>query len=380
MATPRVARRDIEFIESFGGVRWDRPMDIVFLPDGESALVAEQVGDVYRVFFDARRDPILFISISERVSRDSNEEGLLSMALDPDFEQNGRIWMYYSVRQGIRTTRISWFTIEEYVVDWSSEHIIFELVQPYGNHNGGKLLFDQDGYLWLGLGDGGSAGDPQDNGQNLTNLFGTLIRIDVSSTSDESPYAIPPDNPFLGPDHSEALDEIWAYGLRNPWRMSLDEETGKLWIGDVGQSHREEINVIDIHSGAGSNFGWSVMEGNACFKPRRDCDRSEIVLPVHEYPPRTGNCAVTGGYVYRGSAIPELEGYYLYTDHCRGSLIALDSEQPSLDRVILGDIAPEGQKYDDPRISSFGIDNEGELYILRFDGPILKIAPSPLGP
>ena len=365
----------MEFVETFGGVRWERPTDIVFLPDGESALVAEQVGEVYRVFFDARSDPVLFISIAERVSRDSNEEGLLSMALDPNFDENGRIWLYYSVRQGIRATRISWFTIEEYVVDWSSEHIVFEFVQPHGNHNGGELLFDHDGYLWLGFGDGGSAGDPQDNGQNLTNLYGTLIRIDVSSTSDENPYSIPPDNPFVGQQNPEGLDEIWAYGLRNPWRMSLDEETGMLWIGDVGQSHRDEIDVVDIRTDSGANFGWSVMEGTACFKPRRDCDRSGKVLPVHEYPPRSGNCAVIGGYVYRGSAIPELMGYYLYSDHCSGNLVAIEAEQTHLDRVILGDIKPEGQKYTDPRIVSFSVDNEGELYVLRFDGPILKLVP-----
>ena len=144
-------------MEAFGGHVWERPIDIAFLPDGESALVAEQVGQVHRVFLDARRDPILTFSIRERVSRASNEEGLLSLALDPKFEENGRIWMYYSVQGGIRRTRLSWFTVDEYIADWSSEHHVYELIQPYGNHNGGKILFDNNGYLYLGLGDGGSA-------------------------------------------------------------------------------------------------------------------------------------------------------------------------------------------------------------------------------
>ena len=197
--------------------------------------------------------------------------------------------MYYSVQQGFRSTRLSWFTVDEYIVDWSSEHIVYELTQPFPNHNGGKIVFDNQGYLYLGFGDGGSAADPRGNGQDLTNVYGTIIRLDVSQSSDDEPFRIPPDNPFIGDD--EIPDEIWAYGLRNPWRMSFDPETDNLWIGDVGQSHREEINVVNTLTDAGVNFGWNRMEGNACFKPRKDCDMTGLTMPIEDYPPRSGNCS-----------------------------------------------------------------------------------------
>ena len=368
-----IDRYDFEFVEAFGGYEWDRPVDIAFLPDGESALVAEQVGQVHRAFIDARRDPILVFSIKERVSRASNEEGLLSLALDPDFESNGRVWMYYSVQQGFRTTRLSWFTVQELLADWSSEHIVYELTQPYPNHNGGKIVFDNDGYLYLGFGDGGSAADPKGNGQDLTNVYGTIIRLDVSQSSAEEPYRIPPGNPFV--DDEDVPDEIWAYGLRNPWRMSFDPDTDSLWIGDVGQSHREEVNVVNTQTDGGTNFGWSRMEGNACFKPRSDCDRSGLTMPVEDYPPRSGNCSVIGGIVYRGDAIPKLQGSYIYTDYCKGDIRILDTDDLTGGSVSIKPIAPEVTEYDNPQIASFGIDLAGEPYILRFKGPILKMVP-----
>ncbi len=372
-ATPAISvdRYDFEFVEAFGGFEWERPVDITFLPDGESALVAEQVGRVYRAFSDARRDPILVFAITERVSRASNEEGLLSLALDPNYDENGRVWMYYSVRQGYRSTRLSWFTVDEYIVDWSSEHIVYEVTQPYQNHNGGKIVFDNDGYLYLGLGDGGSLGDPQEHGQNLTNVYGTIIRLDVSDSSAEEPYRIPADNPFL--DREDVPDEIWAYGLRNPWRMSFDPESETLWIGDVGQSYRDEVNVVDVATGGGSNFGWSRMEGTACFKPRNDCDKADVVLPIEDYPPRSGNCSVIGGVVYRGKDIPGFVNSYLFADHCKGELRVLDTADVTATSVSISPIGPGGVEYSDPRIASFGVDLDGEVYILRFDGPILKL-------
>ena len=371
-ASDQVDRYDFEFVEAFGGYEWERPIDIAFLPDGESALVAEQVGQVHRAFIDARRDPILVFSIKERVSRASNEEGLLSLALDPDFETNGRVWMYYSVRQGFRTTRLSWFTVEEYIVDWSSEHIVYELTQPFPNHNGGKIVFDNAGYLYLGFGDGGSAADPHSNGQDLSNVYGTIIRLDVSETSEDEPYRVPKDNPFV--NDAEVPDEIWAYGLRNPWRMSFDPVNDELWIGDVGQSHRDEINVVNTQTESGVNFGWSTMEGAACFRPRQDCDTSGLQLPVEDYPPRSGNCSVIGGVVYRGSEISRLQGSYVYADHCKGELRVMDTAKLEDGSTAIKPIAPEGEEYDQPRIASFGIDLDGEIYVLRFRGPILKMS------
>ncbi len=373
--TDSLDRYDFEFIEAFGGYTWDRPTDIAFLPDGESALVAEQVGQVHRAFLDARRDPILVFSIKERVSRASNEEGLLSLALDPNYQTNGRVWMYYSVQQGFRSTRLSWFTVDEYIVDWSSEHIVYELPQPFPNHNGGKIIFDNQGYLYLGFGDGGSAADPQNNGQDLTNVLGTIIRLDISQSSDDEPYRIPPDNPFI--DDPEIPDEIWAYGLRNPWRMSFDPETDNLWIGDVGHSHREEINVVNTLTDAGANFGWSRTEGNACFKPRKDCDMTGLTMPIEDYPPRSGNCSIIGGYVYRGTQIPTLTGYYTYTDFCKGDFRVINTEDWSEGTTTFSPIAPKNHAYDNPQIASFGTDNNREIYILRFQGPILKLAPTP---
>ena len=372
--TEATDRYEFEFVEAFGGYEWERPVDIAFLPDGESALVAEQVGQVHRAFLDARRDPILVFSIKERVSRASNEEGLLSLALDPNYETNGRVWMYYSVQQGFRSTRLSWFTVDEYVVDWSSEHIVYELTQPFPNHNGGKIVFDNAGYLYLGFGDGGSAADPRGNGQDLSNVYGTVIRLDGSESSDDEPYRIPVDNPYV--DDDDVPDEIWAYGLRNPWRMSFDAKASKLWIGDVGQSHREEINVIDTRTGGGANFGWSRMEGTACFKPRRNCDESGLTMPVEDYPPRSGNCSVIGGVVYRGDEVPSLSGKYLYSDHCKGELLVMDAEEWDEGGLAVKPVAPEGEEYDDPGIVSFGVDRDDEVYVLRFDGAILKIVPS----
>ncbi len=373
---PHFSRDDISFAEAFGGAAWERPIDIAFLPDGESALIAEQVGDIYLAPIDGSREPELFMSISERVRRSSNEEGLLSIALDPKFSDNQRLWLYYSPLKGLRHSTLSWVSIAEYQEDWSREHIVFELIQPFPNHNGGKIVFDRAGRLYLGLGDGGSAADPKGNGQDLSNHYGTIIRIDISNSSDEAPYTVPSDNPFLGPEHQEVPDEIWAYGLRNPWRMSMDYETGQLWIGDVGQSYREEVNVADT-AGGGYNFGWSRMEATQCFKPRKGCDQSGITMPLYEYPPRGDNCTIIGGNVYRGTEIPQLKGQYLFADHCRGALIAIDAVKPRLDPVILGDIAPPGEKYPEPSIVSFGADLKGEIYILRFDGPILKLIPAP---
>ncbi len=373
-AVSEIDRYDFEFVEAFGGYEWERPIDIAFLPDGESALVAEQVGQVHRAFFDARRDPILVFSIKERVSRASNEEGLLSLALDPRYEENGRVWMYYSVQQGFRSTRLSWFTVDEYIVDWSSEHIVYELTQPYPNHNGGKIVFDDNGYLYLGFGDGGSAGDPQRNGQDLSNVYGTIIRLDISETSDDEPYRIPSDNPFVADE--DIPDEIWVYGLRNPWRMSFDPEGGLLWIGDVGQSYREEVNVIDVATGGGTNFGWNTMEGTACFRPRNDCDKSGKVLPIEEFPPRSGHCSVIGGIVYRGDQIPALQNKYLYSDHCKGELRVMDAVDWKSGSIRVKPVAPENHKYDQPGITSFGVDTEGEVYVLRFGGPILKMVSS----
>ena len=233
-----------------------------------------------------------------------------------------------------------------------------EIGQPFSNHNGGHITFGPDGYLYVGLGDGGSGGDPRGHGQNLRTLLGTILRIDVSTLDVTGSYAVPPDNPFVGVEG--ARPEIWAYGLRNPWRFSFDRETGELWAGDVGQNKLEEIDIIT----PGGNYGWNIMEGSSCFRDNR-CDRDEFVPPVAEYG-RDGGCSVTGGYVYRGSRLPALVGAYLYGDFCTGKIWAL--------RYDGSRVTENAQIADtDLQISSFAEGPDGEVYILSFTGQIARL-------
>jgi quinoprotein glucose dehydrogenase len=239
--------------------------------------------------------------------------------------------------------------------DRDSEHVIFEIDQPWGNHNGCTILFGPDGYMYFSLGDGGSANDPLRSGQDLTTLLGTILRIDVSGSTAEKPYAVPADNPFVGDD--EAQDEIWAFGLRNVWRMSFDRETGDLWAGDVGQNKWEEIDLIV----KGGNYGWDIREGAHEFKKNKQPSRGPLIDPVTEYP-RASGLSVTGGYVYRGTKQPSLVGVYLYADYASGRVWGLRYENGSVteQREVLEPIPP---KY----ISSFGEDEAGEVYVTTFD-------------
>ena len=245
------------------------------------------------------------------------------------------------------------------VADPESEVIIMEVEQPYANHNAGQLAFGPDGYLYIALGDGGSAGDPLGNGQNLTTMLGSILRIDVSGLSGPGDYEIPADNPFVGIEG--AREEIWAYGLRNPWRFSFDSETGLLWAGDVGQNSLEEIDIIT----KGANYGWNIMEGSQCYSPATSCNQSDLTLPVAEYDHSQG-CSVTGGYVYRGEQITSLQGYYIYGDYCSGNIWALAYD---------GSVVTENLLLVDSELSitSFGEDLAGNLYILDRQGGIYTL-------
>ena len=244
--------------------------------------------------------------------------------LDPQFAANGWLWLYYSVDRsaepGPRRTRLSRFSVDAergpLAADAGSELVILEVEQPYSNHNGGAIRFGPDGMLYLGLGDGGSAGDPRGNGQNLGTLLGSIIRINVRDASTAAPYGIPPDNPFA--DTPGARGEIWAYGLRNPWRMAFDS-AGRLWVGDVGQQALEEVDVAE----RGRNYGWNRLEGTRCFRPSSGCDREGTTPPVAEYG-RSLGCSVTGGVVYEGPGAPSLAGSYLFADYCSGRVWALE--------------------------------------------------------
>ena len=341
---------------------WTRPTEMGPYPSptggAPGVFVAEQDGVIYHVGGD-KVAPIL--DLTDRVLRSGNEEGLLSVALDPNFAQNRYVWVYYSAGSPRRTV-LARFTrnAQGGEIDKASQLVVLEVGQPYANHNGGAIRFGADGMLYLGLGDGGSGGDPQGNGQNLGVLLGKIIRIDVRNASAGQPYAVPSDNPFVG--QPGARGEVWAYGLRNPWRMSFDAATGALWVGDVGQGEVEEISVVT----KGGNFGWSRVEGDRCYKPGTNCDRSGLTDPVVVYRHESGRCSVVGGSVYRGTRIPAIAGAYVYGDTCSGEIWAVSAHDPRNPVLIASGVR---------NMTSFGVDADGEPTVLGFGQPIRRLAP-----
>jgi glucose/arabinose dehydrogenase len=326
----------------------DRPVDIQPANDGSGRLFIIEKYGVIRVYENGQLLAQPFLSITDRVNDISNEMGLLGLAFHPDYEQNGYFYVNYTGRGG--NTRISRFQANGNTADPNSELVLMVVNQPYPNHNGGAAAFGPDGYLYLGLGDGGSAGDPQKNGQNTSTLLGSILRIDVNSGD---PYAIPADNPFG--------NEVWAYGLRNPWRISFDRVTGDLWIGDVGQNAWEEIDYLPAGSPGGVNFGWSIMEGGHGYDGLL---QDGMLLPAAEYG-REDGCSVTGGYVYRG-AMPEWNGIYLYGDYCSGKIWGLILSDGQWQAQVLFETGV--------RITSFGEDESGEIYLAGDDGSVYILA------
>ena len=347
---------------AFPNLSFERMVGMAYPEDGsEKLFVLLQPGVIVAFANDwSVESADTFLDIRERVSDRGNEEGLLGLAFDPDFRENGYFYVYYSAANPRRST-LSRFSVhaDGGTADAGSERVILEVEQPYSNHNGGQVAFGPDGYLYVGLGDGGSRGDPQGNGQNLSTLLGSIIRIDVSAPDEGGSYSIPPDNPFAGVD--DAGGEIWAYGIRNPWRFSFDRATGELWMADVGQNRFEEVDIV----GRGLNYGWNIMEGSACFRPSRGCDSQGLEMPIAEYG-REGGCSVTGGYVYRGNRAPSLYGAYIYGDFCSGKIWALRHDGGRVtEKLELVDSRLE--------ISSFGEDQDGEIFILSFDGGIYRL-------
>jgi glucose/arabinose dehydrogenase len=332
----------------FAGLGFQRLTGAYQATDGRWFIV-EQPGRIL-TWSEGQAQAGVFLDIRDRVNSSGNEEGLLGLALAPDFDRTGIFFVDYT-RDGPRRTVISSFTSTGGTADPRSEAVILEVGQPFSNHNGGQIAFGPDGYLYIGMGDGGSGGDPQGNGQNRDTLLGDLLRIDVR---DRSRYTVPADNPFVGRD---GRPEIWASGLRNPWRFSFDTESGALWLGDVGQSSWEEIDLIT----KGGNYGWNVMEGTHCFRPA-SCGAAGLIPPVTEYPiGSSGDCSVTGGFVYRGAEIPELRGAYVYGDYCSGRIKALRLQSGRV--TTQGDIARAAFN-----ISSFAQDRNGEVYVLEHAG------------
>jgi glucose/arabinose dehydrogenase len=342
---------------------FDQPVQVVDAGDGSGRLfVVEQPGRI-RIVRDGQVLPEPFLDLSDLVSC-CGERGLLSVAFHPDFATSGDLFVDYTDTNGDTVVaRYQVSTADPNRADPASAEVILSVDQPAANHNGGLLLFGpQDGYLYIGLGDGG--GGNGQNGQDLSTLLGKILRIDVDKASSSLPYSIPPDNPFV--DQPEARPEIWAYGVRNPWRFSFDRVTGDLWIGDVGSATYEEVNEQPAASPGGENYGWDVMEGREC-RAAGGCDA--FVAPVSGFDHDEG-CVVTGGYVYHGTGMPELEGIYLFADYCSGRVWGLVQEAGAtwtrLDPVETG-----------LRISSFGEDAAGELYVVDIQGAIYRLRASP---
>jgi glucose/arabinose dehydrogenase len=333
----------------------DQPVAMAVRRGDDALYVAERTGKV-RAIRGGGVDPTAVLDLSSQISLGS-EQGLLGLAFSED---GGYLYVNFTDLAG--DTHVTEFAIRGGTADPATRREVLFVDQPFSNHNGGNLVFGPDGYLYIGLGDGGSGGDPMNNGQSLDTLLGKMLRIDPRPRGD-APYSVPVDNPFVGKPGTRP--EIWAYGLRNPWRYSFDRETGDLWIGDVGQDSWEEIDILPRGTPGEQNYGWNAMEGN---HPYGGDLISPATPPVYEYDHGSGRCAVTGGYVYRGSTIKGLTGSYLYADFCEGSLTALRlaggrvAEASALGLVV-------------PNLSSFGEDARGELYVLSLSGQVYRLSP-----
>jgi len=347
----------------FPNLSFTRVTNLVQSPaDPDVWFVTEQSGRVWAL----RDSPqgakaVLFLDIRQQVLTLHNEEGLLGLALDPGYAINGYLYLYYSAANPRRNVlaRFTRSAEDPLKGDPASELVILKLPKPFGNHNGGQLAFGPDGYLYIGVGDGGGQGDPYGNGQSRLSFLGKILHLDVAGASKERPYRAPSDNPFV--ILSSARGEIWAYGLRNPWRFSFDAATGQLWAGDVGQNAWEEVDLIK----KGGNYGWNVMEGNHCYAPPKGCDGKGLEPPVVEYNHAQG-CSITGGYVYRGKAIPALAGAYLYADYCSGTLWGLRYDGRRV--TAQATLAETGLK-----IISFAQDRDGELYVVAEGGELYRL-------
>lgn len=352
-------------VVAYPQLSFTRPVDLQYPADNTNRLfVVEQAG-VISVFPNDKSaaNKKTFLDIREKVDDQGNEEGLLGLAFHPDYKTNGYFYVNYTAANPNRTV-ISRFKVSAANADQAdpaSEHELLTFEQPYSNHNGGQVSFGPDGFLYIAVGDGGSGGDPHDHGENRSTLLGTILRIDVNKQENGKRYGIPADNPFANDDNGYR-EEIYAYGLRNPWRFSFDAENGRLWTGDVGQNAYEEIDIVE----KGGNYGWNTMEGNHCFEPKSGCDRSGLKLPIHEYG-RDEGISVTGGFVYRGPGLKTLKGKYIYGDYATRRIWALD--HTNLNNPVSALLLEA-----DFNISSFGVDGDNELYLCGFDGKIHRLA------
>ena len=342
------------------GAGFAKPLYLAYAPGdaGERLFIVEQNGTI-AILSNGRRQEPLFLDIRSRVGSRANEQGLLSMAFDPEYAANGIFYVNYTDKGG--TTVVARYRVSADnpdAADVDSEEVLLRVGQPYGNHNGGQIKFGPDGYLYIGMGDGGSGGDPQGHGQNLETLLGAMLRIDVRTGGG---YAVPADNPFVGQEG--ARPEIWNWGQRNPWRFSFDRLTGDLFMADVGQNKWEEVHFQPADSAGGENYGWNRFEGNEPYG--RGGSREGMEFPIAVYG-RSEGCSVTGGYVYRGHNLPALAGNYIFGDYCSGIVWTLT---PQADGTWLRTVLLQAPS----EITSFGEDADGEVYVIIRTGTIYRI-------
>jgi glucose/arabinose dehydrogenase len=354
--SPAVSAQPTQLVDAFPALTFTQPIYLAHIPDGSDRIAVVQQNGRILVFPNdsAGASPRTFLNISTKLSSPSGEEGLLGLAFHPNYSTNGYFYVDYTAGNPLRTViaRYSVSTTDPDSADGGSGFTILEIEQPFSNHNGGMIAFGPDGYLYIATGDGGSGNDPGNRAQNRTTLLGKILRIDVDDTTASTHYVIPTDNPFA--DSAGLRGEIWAYGLRNPFRFSFDPVSGELWAGDVGQSAREEVDLIV----RGGNYGWRLMEGAICNPNFSGCDTAGLGLipPVKDYP-RSAGTTVTGGYIYRGQNRPDLIGSYIYGDYGSGRIWML--------RYANGVVTADTELINSPyAISSFGTDASGELYIV----------------
>ncbi|HWB13625.1 MAG TPA: PQQ-dependent sugar dehydrogenase [Pirellulales bacterium] len=361
---------DVGIERAFSNLEFDRPLVLTHAGDGSNRVfVASQLGKIF-VFPNDQdvTEAAEFLDIQSRVRYDDkeNEEGFLGLAFHPKYKTNGEFYVYYTTTATPHTSVISRFRRSKdnpNQADAASEEEVLRIPQPFWNHNGGTIVFGPDGYLYVGLGDGGFRDDPQRNGQNLGTLLGSILRIDVDHKEGKKGYSIPKDNPFVG--RKDARGEIWAYGVRNIWRMSFDRQTGAFWAADVGQDIWEEIDIIE----RGGNYGWNLREGRHKFGPRGSEARADLIDPIYEYHHDVGK-SITGGHVYRGKRVPELAGAYLYADYITGKVYALrydfSKKEVTANQPIVGNVLP---------VFSFGEDEDGDVYYMTTQGFIQRFVP-----
>jgi len=346
-------------------LNFSQPIDFQFINGvNDTVFVAERAGRILKFKNEIETNSTFeVLDISSKIST-SGEGGLIGFTFHPNFENNPYLFVHYTSPDPFRSV-FARFTLDNNgQADLSSEFILFEIDQPFENHNAGQIRFGADDYLYIATGDGGGAGDPLENGQDRSTLLGNILRIDVNNTDPGLNYAIPADNPFA--DNTEGWrEEIFAWGLRNPFRFSFDADTGDLWVGDVGQNRREEVNIVE----SGKNYGWNTMEGTLCFDPDPGCDQTGLELPVFEYS-LPGSQSITGGFVYRGNEVTELSNRYVYADFSEGEIwsFAYDGDS-AFDNQSIDNLGPN-------QIVCFGEDQNRELYICSFDGNIYRINPS----